>query len=340
MKSAEQIELWVSKGIEVIRFKRESYATEKQYSAWWRRYFRFTTRLPKGFPPEQKAEKYLTHLALVENVSGSTQDNAFHAIIYFYKHVVKQELKNINSIRAKKVVHLRRAPSVADTHLLLDALPDVGGYPTNFIGRVCYTRGLRVTEPLNIRLKDLNWEQRQIFIVGAKGGKDRVVRMDEWMVEPFQRLVVRALLVWESDVRNGVPLEIPNQLAKKYPETKFSKHWAWLFPAHKPCIHPRTEELVRYRMHECNVQRAFKIGRQKTGVMAVPHEMRHAHATHLLDAGVSVKALQVEMGHVDCRTTMGYCHAEATSVPDPNLILRNPVMMVPALPDRVKFQIA
>lgn len=165
--------------------------------------------------------------------------------------------------------------------------------------------------------------------------------MDEWMVEPLKRQMIVALSVWESDCRNQIPLEIPNQLAKKYPETRFSKHWAWLFPGKQPCRHPRTGEIVRYRQHECFLQRAFKIGRQRTGVMAVPHEMRHAHATHMIEAGTNPKALQEEMGHVDIRTTMGYCHADALSVPDPNFIAqhRPSIVAVRALqPARIEFQ--
>jgi integrase len=159
------------------------------------------------------------------------------------------------------------------------------------------------------------------------------------MILPLKRQMVVALTVWESDGRNKVPLMVPHQLVKKYPETRFYKHWAWLFPQHHPCKAPRTGERVRFHMHPANVQRAFKAARAVSGVNAIPHEMRHAHATHLLDAGVNPKALQEEMGHVDIRTTMGYCHAEATSVPDPNQIIRNSVMQVPHLPvPGIQFQ--
>ena len=172
-------------------------------------------------------------------------------------------------------------------------------------------------ETLQLRLKDLDFEGRRIIIRSGKGNKDGVVRLDEWMIVPLQRQMVVALTVWESDCRNQTPLSIPHQLAKKYPDTRFSKHWAWLFPQHHPCHDPRTSEKVRFHMHPANVQRAFKVARHMTGINAIPHEMRHAHATHLLDAGVNPKALQAEMRHVDIRTTFGYCHAEAMSVRSP-----------------------
>lgn len=341
MNAQEQIEFWVNRSREVLRMQNKAYSTERDYCGWLRRYFTFTTRLPKGFTPEQKAEKFLTHLALVEGVSGDTQEAAFFAVLYFYRHVVRKPLENIECLRAKRHERIRTAPPLRETHELLAALPDVSGYPTHFQGRMLYGRGLRISELLNLRLKDVRFGDRKLVIIAAKGNKDRIVRLDEWMIEPLQRQMVVALSVLESDTRNGIPLEIPNQLARKYPETRFSKHWAWLFPAKKTCRHPRTGEVVRYRQHQCYLQRAFKIGRQRTGVLAVPHEMRHAHATHLLESGAaSVSALQKEMGHVDPRTTLGYCHGEALSVPDPmRLASRQTTMIVlPIEPHRLEFQ--
>lgn len=334
MNPQEQIEFWVNRMREVIRLQNKALATERDYCGWLRRYFGFTTRLAKGFTPEQKAEKFLTWLAVKQDVSGATQDSAFAAIVFFYKNVIRKPLGNLDCIRAQRRKVVRTAPDPEATLRLLAALPDVSGYPTHLQGFILYARGLRVSEPLNVRLKDVRFGDRKLILIAAKGNKDRVVRLDDWMVEPLQRQMVAALLVWESDCRNGIPVALPNQLGRKYPEYRFSKHWAWLFPAKSPCHHPRTGEVVRYRQDECYLQRAFKVARQRTGVMATPHNMRHAHATHLLEAGAaSVSALQKEMGHVDPRTTMGYCHGEALSVPDPfrvatHLVERNRVLNV------------
>jgi len=122
-----------------------------------------------------------------------------------------------------------------------------------------------------------------------------------------------ARAVW----RRGFRLEIPHQLTVKYPECKFSWQWAWVFPAHWPCKNPRSGELVRYRMHEANVQRAIKEARRRVGVMALPHELRHAYATHCLDRGTNPRAIQQAMGHKSLETTMGYLHADSLSVPSP-----------------------
>src|SRR6185295_311591 len=116
---------------------------------------------------------------------------------------------------------------------------------------------------------------------------------------------------------NKVPVLLPEPLARKYPEYRFAWPWAWLFPAHRPCGHPRTGQVVRYRMHEANVQRAIKEARRQLGIMVQPHELRHAYATHCLERGTNPRAIQTAMGHQSLETTMGYLHAEALSVPSP-----------------------
>lgn len=178
MNAQEQIQYWVEKCREVIQRQRLSYQTEKDYCGHLRRYFAFTTKFPKGFSPEEKAEKYLNYLASPQvDVSEATQSAAFFAILYFYKNVVNAPLKNIDSLRCKKRTRERTAPAVGDTHRLLSALPDVSGYPTNLQGRMLYARGLRVSEVLNLRLKDVRFADRKLVLIAAKGNKDRVVRM-------------------------------------------------------------------------------------------------------------------------------------------------------------------
>ena len=130
--------------------------------------------------------------------------------------------------------------------------------------------------------------------------------------------------VWQSDRHNQTPVQIPNKLAQKYPEYQFAWAWAWLFPARHTCNDPRTRQLVRFRMHEANVQRAIKATRRKLGILVLPHELRHGYATHALQFGANPRAIQEAMGHKSLETTMKYLHAESLSV-------RSPLEMV--LPD-------
>jgi hypothetical protein len=110
---------------------------------------------------------------------------------------------------------------------------------------------------------------------------------------------------------------LPHRLARKYPAYQFCWSWAWLFPAHHPCRDPRTGTIVRFRMHEANVQRAVKKASRQLGISVLPHELRHGYASHCLERGANPRAIQQAMGHRSLETTMGYFHAEALSVSSP-----------------------
>ena len=317
-KHDQLIKAQVERARDVIRRQHKSIATEGTYCGWLWRYFRFVFKVPRDWSSERKMESFLTMLARDKDVSASTQNQAFNAILFFYRDVEKKQLGNVDSLRAVRPKHMRQAPPPELTHRYLLEIRDVGGYPTNLICRLLYGCGLRVSEPLNLRVKDVRFMPRPtLFVLGAKGGKDRVVNLPECLVPELRRQIAMARSIWEQDQRARIPLEVSHQLARKYPETRFSWDWAWMFPSHQTCRHPRTGETVRYRMHEANVQRAVKEARRKIGGFVTPHNFRHAYATDCLNKNVNIKALQLAMGHEQIETTAGYCHAEALSVPSP-----------------------
>ncbi len=301
----------------VIRRQQKTISTEQTYLRWLKQYMAAIRPMPQNLSSEQKLERFLTDLALKKNVSAATQNQAFNAILFFYKDVLAMPLKNVDALRATRPSHIRHAPSVEETRALLTAVKNISGYPTNLITRMLYGCGMRVTEPLNLRIKDLQFDTSRVFIMGGKGRKDRVIALPCSLAEELKSQLDYSRAVWKRDCENKLPLEIPNQLGVKYPEYKFAWNWAWVFPSHWPCEHPRTGEMVRYRMHEANVQRAIKEARRRIGIMVLPHELRHAYATHCLERGTNMKALKEAMGHANIETTAGYCHSEALSVKSP-----------------------
>ncbi|MCL4181168.1 MAG: tyrosine-type recombinase/integrase [Verrucomicrobia bacterium] len=116
------------------------------------------------------------------DISVSRQNQAFNAILFFYKEVLGQPLQGVDAFRAHRPAHIRHAPSIAETQALLSAIRNVGGYPTDLVARMLYGCGLRVSEPLNLRIKDVNIPQRRLCIRGAKGGKDRMVALPATLV--------------------------------------------------------------------------------------------------------------------------------------------------------------
>lgn len=303
--------------VDVCRRQHKSLSTERTYALWLRQYGSVIARLDPAMTSERKLEAFLTMLARVRDVSASTQCQAFNAICFFYKDVLGTPLKNVDALRATRPDRIRYAPTREEVSALLPLVRNLGGYPTNLITRMLYGMGLRVSEPLNVRMKDLDLANSKLFILGGKGRKDRVVRIPCALAVELGHQMDYARAIWKRDSLARIPVAMPHQLAKKYPHYQFAWSWSWLFPSHFPCRHPRTGETVRWHVLECNVQRAVREAAQKLGLTITPHCLRHSYATHCVESGVNIKALQAAMGHVDSNTTLGYVHADALSVESP-----------------------
>lgn len=304
----------IGKFRDYMRLRHLALSTEQSYLAWLARYMRFLADgAVTGMTGEQKVEGFLSALAH-QGVSASTQNQAFNALVMFYREVMKQPLARIDALRANKPVTLREAPGRDEVRALLAAVRDVHGYPTRLITHLIYGCGLRVTEPCNLRVKDVELQNQRLVIRAAKGGKDRVVPLPCSLHAGLRDAMEAARVVWKQDVRDGLPVQLPGLLARKYPQSRFAWKWAWVFPQKSACAHPRTGEMVRYRLHEANVQLAI---RRASGGNIKPHELRHAYATHCLNQGTNPRAIQQVMGHKSLETTMGYLHAEAMSVRSP-----------------------
>ena len=301
-----------------IRLRHMALSTERTYCHWLRKYCRFLSVKRDTGSSRQRIESFLSSLAH-RDVSSSTQNQAFNAILFFYKQVLQLDPGDVNAMRAKRSSRVRTAPSERDIQQLLLTVKDVHQYPTRLIVHILYGCGLRVNEPLNLRLKDVDFEQGQCVIRDGKHHKDRVVPLPECLTDPIRRQVTLAVCLWERDRRNGIPVPLPNQLERKYPSAAHSRPWYWLFPAHKTCRHPRTGKTVRWRCHESNVQRAVRQAARAIGADTIitPHVLRHAYATHALNRGENIRNLQAALGHKHLETTMGYVTPDALHVRSP-----------------------
>lgn len=291
-------------------------STEQSYCAWVARFCdaQQTDRASIAITSEQRVERFLTGLAAY-GVSASTQNQAFNALVLFYREIVGKPLEKVDALRAKAPMHLRRAPSADEVRALLSEVQRTADFSTNLAIRLIYGCGLRVTEPLSLRIKDVL--EDRLVIRAAKGGKDRVVALPCSLATDLHEQTESARIVWRRDSAARMPVALPGLLATKYPSDQFCWPWAWLFPAAHPCVHPRTGQMVRWRLHEANVQRAIRRAGRKLNLRILPHELRHAYATHCLDRGANPRALQQAMGHASLETTMGYLHADAMNVRSP-----------------------
>ena len=307
----------INKAIDVMRRQHKSDSTINTYSHWLRHYIFAVRQMPNSLTSELKMERFLTELAR-RDVSASTQNQAFNAIRFFYVDVLGVKLKDVDALRATRPAHQRNAPSERDTRTLLSAVHDGGGYPSNLIVNLMYGCGLRTGEAVSIRIKDLDLAQSKLVIREPKFGHDRTVRLPCSLMSRIEQQIEYARIVWKKDKQQRLPIQLPHQLAKKYPEYEFSFQWAWFTPLKYQCTDPhQPSRMVRWHMLSDTIQRAVKRARRLTGIMAVPHELRHAYGTHCLNRGENPRAIQMAMGHKSLETTMGYLHAEAMSVRSP-----------------------
>ncbi|CAN5799792.1 hypothetical protein BH23GEM6_BH23GEM6_15420 [soil metagenome] len=153
-----------------IRTRHYSRRTEEAYTRWVVRFVRFHgTRHPRQLGAEEIRD-FLSHLAVRGRVAASTQNQALAALLFLYRHVLDIELPPVAEvIRAKRPARL---PAVLTRREVALVLPEMSGTP-RLVAGLLYGSGLRLLEALRLRMKDLDFEMRQIVVREGKGRKDR-----------------------------------------------------------------------------------------------------------------------------------------------------------------------
>jgi site-specific recombinase XerD len=304
----------------ICRFKHYSLNTEETYCHWTGRFFSWLAAHHDevGPEPSQRMEGFLSDLAR-QDVAAATQNQAFSAILFFYRHVMKQEPGRVDSLRAKRPQFLRHAPPQADVVRLLNAVENTPIYPFKLIACMLYGCGLRVSEPLEIRIRDLDLGNKRVIIRQAKGAKDRMVPIPDCLIPAIQNQIQAARVVWQRAVSQGIPAKLPSQLGRKYRSAGSEFAWFWLFPMPSACTDPRGGQKVWWHCLPTGVQKALRKAGNSAGINGLirPHDLRHAWATHAHDSGASVRDLQEILGHKSLETTMIYVHTEIERVSSP-----------------------
>jgi integron integrase len=257
---------------------------------------------------ETEINAFLTHLAVKENVSASTQNQALSALLFLYRHVLGHEIGDLGEvIRAKKANHL---PVVMTREEVKAVLSKFRGGKW-LMASLMYGAGLRLMECLRLRIQDIDFSRNEILVRGGKGQKDRVTMLPESLKKPLQDYLRRVKAMHEGDLCDGcgqVPL--PDALDRKYPSASREWRWQWVFPQENRWTDPKTGEQGRHHADESILQKAFKQAVEEAGLTkrATCHTLRHSFATHLLEAGYDIRTVQELLGHTDVRTTMVYTH--------------------------------
>ncbi len=294
---------------DAIRLKHYSIRTETAYADWIKRYILFhNKRHPKDMGAAE-IEAFLTHLATVRNVSASTQNQAFSALLFLYNHVLHKELQiPIDSVRAKPSKHLPTVMTKDEAMRLIGAIPPD---THQLMAKLLFGTGIRLMECLRLRVKDLDFEQNLIVVRDGKGGNDRVTVFPESLKKPLQHQLQYTKVLHDKDLSEGYgEVYLPFALEKKYPNANKEWHWQYVFPSYKLSKDPRTGIIRRHHADESGLQRAVKAAAQKAGIdkMVSCHTFRHSFATHLLESGYDIRTVQELLGHKDVSTTMIYTH--------------------------------
>jgi integrase len=309
MKSRSEVTSMVRSKVRLLHF---ALGTEDAYCGWVARYYDFCKDIPADLPAEQKAAKFLTDLAVRRKVAARTQNQAFAALLFLYKQVLGKPLRDVEALRAKRPYHERIAPSREQIRLFRGAVENTPATPAKLIVDLLYGCGLRVSEPLELRVKDVLWGEGtrgHLLLRGAKGGKDRRVPIPQSCVAPLRVQMERSRAVYDWDRVNApnVGVTLPYSLASKYPSAPFQWQWFWVFPAQSHCTDPRAGNRVRYHILVDCVQRSVQRAAEKVGLdgLITPHVLRHAYATHSKE---SLDSLRQLLGHSSLETTAGYLH--------------------------------
>ena len=293
---------------QAVRVRHYSVRTEESYVAWVRRFVRFhEMRHPRELGVGD-INRFLAALAEGGRLSASTQRQALSAVLFLYRHVLHSDPGDIAAIaRAKGPVRL---PVVLDRDEVRLVLARLSGAP-RLAALLMYGAGLRVSEALQLRVKDFDFTMREITLRRAKGAVDRVTMLPEAVIPELEAQLQRVRRLHQRDLaRGGGRAPMPGAYERKAPGAAKEWKWQFVFPASRRWADPRSGEPRRHAMHESVVQRAVRLAVIEAGITkrATCHSLRHSFATHLLQDGYDIRTVQELLGHRDVATTMIYTH--------------------------------
>lgn len=293
---------------EALRSRHYSRRTEQTYCQWVKRFIFFhKVRHPVEMGGAE-INAFLTHLAVKEKVSASTQNQALSALLFLYRHVLGREVGDLGEvIRARKP---KRLPVVMNRDEVKAVLANLTGDKW-LMASLMYGAGLRLMECMRLRVQDIDFSRNEILVRDGKGAKDRITMLPKSLKPALQKHLKKVKAVHERDLADGWGrVLLPGALDRKYPNAPKEWRWQWVFPQENRWKNPKTGEEGRHHVHESIIQKAVNVAVRKAGLAkrATCHTFRHSFATQLLEGGYDIRTVQELLGHKDVKTTMIYTH--------------------------------
>ncbi|MBA2686847.1 MAG: integron integrase, partial [Gemmatimonadaceae bacterium] len=213
------------------------------------------------------------------------------------KHVLRQPIGISGEIvRAKRGRRLPVVLSVSEVRAVLSNLRGT----SKLCATLMYGSGLRISECVSLRVKNIDLERHEIMVRAGKGNKDRRVPLPAVAISALRSQIKRRETLLFVDLRRniqGAPL--PHALDRKLPNASSELAWQYLFPATRTFVEPATNIRRRHHYHETALQRAFGEAVKAAGLTkrASCHTLRHSFATHLLESGTDIRTIQELLGH-------------------------------------------
>jgi integron integrase len=293
---------------EAIRTRHYSPRTERTYVGWIRRFILFHGKRHPRDMGESEVVAFLSSLATTGGVSASTQNQALSALVFLYSEVLGERLDWLDGIvRAKRPVRIPVVLSRDEVRALLSQLEGT----VWLMASLMYGSGLRLLECVELRVKDVDLDLREIRVRDGKGRKDRVTMLASTLVDPLKGQLTRVRALHDRDLADGCGwVALPDALARKYPNAGREWGWQWMFPATRHYVDRYTGQRRRHHLHESVPQRLVRAAVVRAGLTkpASCHTLRHSFATHLLETGHDIRTIQELLGHRDVSTTMIYTH--------------------------------
>ena len=297
---------------EALRIKHYAYDTEIVYLDWARKFYHYMRNIKKkdlnSSLGSSDVRDYLSHLALKKKVASSTQNQAFNALIFLFRHVLKTELHGLNkTVRAKRGQKLPVVFAVDEVKELFKHLAGLHRLTLELI----YGSGLRLKELARLRVKDADFGSNLIIVRNAKGDKDRSTIFPETVKVQLKEHLNKVKAIHKKDLAAGYgEVYMPDALSRKYRNAAKEWHWQYVFPSSNKALDPRSGKVRRHHISSRAIQNAMSGALKKSGIPkhASVHTMRHSFATHLLMKGVNIRVIQELLGHKNIETTMIYLH--------------------------------
>lgn len=289
---------------DVLRRRHYSYQTEKSYVQWIKRFIAFHNMRPPREMGAPEVEAFLTYLAVEQKVAPSTQNQALSALVFLYREVYQWDTDwNLNAERATPTRYLPTVLTPEEVQNVFKFVPDV----YQLVAKVLYGGGLRLSEGLSLRVKDLDFAQHQIVVRDGKGRESRVTMLPDRLMEPLTQPLQWVKRIHQQDLAQGYgSVYLPYALERKYPNANRQWIWQFVFPAKSRCRDAHTGEMGRYHLHPSNIQKALKqaVSLARIQKRVSCHTFRHSFATHLLQNSYDIRTVQELLGHKDVKTTM------------------------------------